>query len=476
MCRAYLLRCGTCKLEVATKYAFLVNCRNGQQGCFQMFRQNTNTLLGRREDSKPFKPCDELERKAQLFFAMSCPYCYAKDEVPSADEQARIEIGERLFAKMIADHNNRPLLYATGLHPVDFDPYYEQVVVQRLFRVRGEKRRQFDELYSAAVAYYSSTSDISGAEAHSRNPLNLEAKLMMLLESISMLNLVADKEEEHGYIYTGEDDIPLLLRDLELAKMDDKDCNICGDEMGKETPENTVEYPVETPCRHVFGSGCIIAWLEESQSPTCPMCRRVFSTKSHRFPDAYYDNHPESGFGTSPPRIPHDWLEILVDAAAPTQYHGSGALDSAHSLAALNYITGDAPIEGLTTFEEAVVFDGNEGFERAMGITATPRYHLSTDPLFVFGGMRAEENEFTEAIPPAESVQDGLDDVRAANNALETFISERADDLEIEQTEWVETQCSVEEGEWSLPIRMDLGSASSERSAEEVTTIEESVD
>ncbi|CAG8983443.1 hypothetical protein HYALB_00000612 [Hymenoscyphus albidus] len=401
MCRAYLLRCGTCKLEVATRYAFLVNCRNGQQGCFQMFRQNDDTLLGRREDSKPFKPCDELETKEQLFFAMSCPYCYAKDERPSAHEQKRIETGERLFAKMIAD--NRPLLYATRLHPVDFDRYFEQPAVQRLFRVRGEERRQFDDLYSAAVAYYSSTFEISGAEAHSQNPLNLKAKLMMLLESTSMLNLVADKEEEYGYIYKGEDDIPLLLRDLELAKMDDKDCNICGDEMGKETPQNTVEYPVETPCHHVFGSGCIIAWLGESQPPTCPMCRRVFSTKSHRFPDAYYDNHPESGFGTSPPRISDDWPEILVDAAAPTQYHDSGALghhgDSEYSVAALYYIAGNAPIEGFTTSEEAVVFDENGGFEGALSITATPRYHLSTPSLFVFGGMRPEENEFTESNP-----------------------------------------------------------------------------
>lgn len=121
---------------------------------------------------------------------------------------------------------------------------------------------------------------------------------------------MADEEDKlHDHVDNVEENpLPPLLKDLTLAELTEKDCNIFGEEMGNVSPKYTMDTPVQTPCGHMFGYKCIRSWLLESRFPTFPMCRSPFSSRRHQFPEGI-DDHEDDG------RVPHDWLNILMEAA-----------------------------------------------------------------------------------------------------------------------------------------------------------------
>lgn len=56
----------------------------------------------------------------------------------------------------------------------------------------------------------------------------------------------------------------------------DRICNICLDDMA---------HPTLTNCNHQFCEACLCRWLQTQQrfsAATCPMCRRIISTGTHR--------------------------------------------------------------------------------------------------------------------------------------------------------------------------------------------------
>lgn len=67
------------------------------------------------------------------------------------------------------------------------------------------------------------------------------------------------------------------IASLESVKIEDiqegeRNCIICYNDFGTETPEGINEAPLRLPkCRHIFGDHCIKKWLAESNS--CPYCR-----------------------------------------------------------------------------------------------------------------------------------------------------------------------------------------------------------
>lgn len=70
---------------------------------------------------------------------------------------------------------------------------------------------------------------------------------------------------------------------------DAKDCPICQEPMGVESPEGTKETPLRLVvcCGQVIGSGCMRAWLgelvyEDVYRDTCPVCR-------FKFPDSFME-------------------------------------------------------------------------------------------------------------------------------------------------------------------------------------------
>ncbi|KAJ9133136.1 hypothetical protein NKR23_g10922 [Pleurostoma richardsiae] len=62
----------------------------------------------------------------------------------------------------------------------------------------------------------------------------------------------------------------------------DKDCPICHEEVGQQTPEGVKESWALTPCGHAFGSICLKRYLGNTPRPQCPVCRQnVFHSCAH---------------------------------------------------------------------------------------------------------------------------------------------------------------------------------------------------
>lgn len=66
---------------------------------------------------------------------------------------------------------------------------------------------------------------------------------------------------------------PLAQVQIMTTELLDSICNICGDVMGSDTGCGA-EVAYKLPCSHVFGSACIIRWLQISPKQDCPNCRR----------------------------------------------------------------------------------------------------------------------------------------------------------------------------------------------------------
>lgn len=60
---------------------------------------------------------------------------------------------------------------------------------------------------------------------------------------------------------------------LQLEELTEKDCPICLNEYGTESPSDT---PTKLPCGHILGADCMYSWLK-SGSRTCPQCRHEIS-------------------------------------------------------------------------------------------------------------------------------------------------------------------------------------------------------
>ncbi|KAG4025721.1 hypothetical protein MFRU_052g00400 [Monilinia fructicola] len=61
-----------------------------------------------------------------------------------------------------------------------------------------------------------------------------------------------------------------LLEDISPQR-----CMICNEEIGSSSSGGEVESAFMLPCSHVFGSICILRWLEtDSPHQNCPQCRR----------------------------------------------------------------------------------------------------------------------------------------------------------------------------------------------------------
>ncbi|ESZ94532.1 hypothetical protein SBOR_5075 [Sclerotinia borealis F-4128] len=63
-------------------------------------------------------------------------------------------------------------------------------------------------------------------------------------------------------------------RDL-LEDISPRRCTICNEDIGSSSCDGEVESAFMLPCSHVFGSTCILRWLEtDSPHQNCPQCRR----------------------------------------------------------------------------------------------------------------------------------------------------------------------------------------------------------
>lgn len=60
------------------------------------------------------------------------------------------------------------------------------------------------------------------------------------------------------------------LSRLQLEELTEKDCPVCLDEYGTESPSDT---PTKLPCGHILGADCMYSWLMSGRN-TCPQCRR----------------------------------------------------------------------------------------------------------------------------------------------------------------------------------------------------------
>jgi len=59
------------------------------------------------------------------------------------------------------------------------------------------------------------------------------------------------------------------------AEISPQRCTICNEDIGVPRADGEVESAFMLPCSHVFGSMCILRWLEtDSPHQNCPQCRR----------------------------------------------------------------------------------------------------------------------------------------------------------------------------------------------------------
>lgn len=66
----------------------------------------------------------------------------------------------------------------------------------------------------------------------------------------------------------------MLLTMAGLTDKRDLECAICSHTIGCTRPDKSVETHYALPCSHVFGSHCILRWLQISPRQDCPNCRR----------------------------------------------------------------------------------------------------------------------------------------------------------------------------------------------------------
>lgn len=305
MCRKYILRCGTCRSALQSEVNIIVNCQNGQHGDFDSGIELSSVLY----QQHPFNPCSEIEETKELIYGPACPFCVRlRRDGPDPRE---VKFGANMIKNLITSDSSLLHITSSG-----FDS--GSALTQAKFRVEGERRKEFNKIKSACDAwgrtderqYYP---DISRSEIF---------QLEKLINSIKLFNLVADADDKYGHYPDGNPDgkpLPPLLREFPLTALAEKNCNICGEEMGKLSPENTLEKPVRTPCQHIFGHLCILTWLNETNDPTCPMCRSRFFTHSHQFPEGYYDGRGDASEDEEDDgdeiEIPDNWLDMLMDAA-----------------------------------------------------------------------------------------------------------------------------------------------------------------
>ncbi|KAB8291836.1 hypothetical protein EYC80_006619 [Monilinia laxa] len=70
----------------------------------------------------------------------------------------------------------------------------------------------------------------------------------------------------------------------DLSDISPQRCMICNEEIGSSRCDGEVESAFMLPCSHVFGSICILRWLEtDSPHQNCPQCRRkmVYTACGH---------------------------------------------------------------------------------------------------------------------------------------------------------------------------------------------------
>ncbi|CZT13781.1 uncharacterized protein RCO7_09112 [Rhynchosporium graminicola] len=63
----------------------------------------------------------------------------------------------------------------------------------------------------------------------------------------------------------------VLFPSITSLEADERDCAICGDQIGIANADGVTEYLVKTSCGHVFGVQCLSQWILDNES--CPYCR-----------------------------------------------------------------------------------------------------------------------------------------------------------------------------------------------------------
>ncbi|TGO24953.1 hypothetical protein BPAE_0091g00310 [Botrytis paeoniae] len=74
-------------------------------------------------------------------------------------------------------------------------------------------------------------------------------------------------------------------------------CSICNEDIGTSHCDGEIEAAYILPCSHVFGSTCILRWLEtDSPHQNCPQCRRkmVYTECGHLIRPCEVSSAPQS--------------------------------------------------------------------------------------------------------------------------------------------------------------------------------------
>lgn len=187
-----------------------------------------------------------------------------------------------------------------------FQHFLGVISEQNIFRILDPGcRADFAYVFSAIenLVRYIRSKEASAHQNGTSYSYSGGARVIFLWEKlckIKRFNMVADAEgNSYGAVGPSR---PLLLKSVDISKVSDKECSICRDTM---TEGYTTENPVQTPCRHIFGYDCIYEWVVKHNNKTCPLCRKRFSTRSHKFPNEEKDS-PE-------------WLSILMTDLPPRQ-------------------------------------------------------------------------------------------------------------------------------------------------------------
>jgi len=95
-----------------------------------------------------------------------------------------------------------------------------------------------------------------------------------------------------------------LLTHLNTGNLpaDERNCNICREEFTHLDADGEPHLPVQIPCGHIFGEGCVAKWFLVPSSNYCPLCNANYTLdllgEMPFIPDMqFYDSEEESDEG-----------------------------------------------------------------------------------------------------------------------------------------------------------------------------------
>ena len=153
----------------------------------------------------------------------------------------------------IVDIINQVNTVIFGDNMVDKDPEIEKLLCKRRRDFLDRIKRDLDETASAEIFQLKKRSMIARAQQMVRMLFGSNPKVSSILSDIRSFaqTVAATMQSSKYHNYFGE-------------------CTICLEDVTDE------KQPIITQCSHMYHEACLLRWIRDDRSPSCPVCRTRF--------------------------------------------------------------------------------------------------------------------------------------------------------------------------------------------------------